>query len=220
MGIGARFEVLVGEPFAYFVELQTLENKQARARVLETRALAGLPKPYLHLYLSMPKPAKFEWILEKAVELGVKSLTPVFSDYSFIKKEQLFRDKARRFTKIIESACQQSARAVKLELRPCLSFDLAVQELTDSEQRCGLFAYEGEGALSLKQALQQPAIQTTQEVALLVGSEGGFSLQERQACIDNGLLPISLGPQVLRVETACVTLISVIKYELELFDRA
>lgn len=215
---GAHFEIIIGDGMAYFVELKDVAKKVAIALIKEQRELPKIPQPYIHLYLSMPKMAKFEWIVEKAVELGVKSITPVFSDFSFTKKKSLLVEKQKRLQKIIEGACQQSARAEKLELNQGIDFDAMLNQINQNPSTVGLFAYEGESKLGLKQALKAESYHNASEIALLVGSEGGFSQEELEKCIENKLDPVSLGPQVLRVETACVTLISVIKYEMELFD--
>lgn len=215
---GAKFEILIGDSKAYFCELIEVNKKDARAKLLEARELAPLPKPYIDLYLSIPKFSKFEWIIEKSVELGVRSIVPIISDYSFVKKPKMLEEKAKRFNKIIESASQQSARAQKMELENPISLDAALNKINQSDDLVGLFAYEGESKLGLKSALKEPRYKEASEIALLVGSEGGFSVEELEKCISAGLDPVSLGEQVLRVETACVTLISVLKYEMELFD--
>jgi 16S rRNA (uracil1498-N3)-methyltransferase len=215
---GAKFEILVGDGKAHFCELLAPEKKQALAKILESRELPELPKPYIDLYLSVPKFSKMEWIIEKSVELGVRSIVPVLSDYSFVKKEQMIYDKMRRFNKIVEGATQQSARATKMQIEKPISLDAALEKINQNDDLMGLFAYEGDSKLGLKQALREPKYRQASQIAILVGSEGGFSQEELKTCQKAGLDPVSLGSQVLRVETACVTLISVLKYEMELFD--
>lgn len=218
MDEGARFEVLMGDGKAYFCELQAPAKKEAIALILEIRDLPPLRKPYIDLYLSVPKISKLEWIAEKAVELGVRRIVPVLSDYSFAKNSKIIEEKRKRLEKIVEGATRQSARGTLLEISSPVALDAALKEINRNDSLVGLFAYEGEAKLGLKQALKASRYRDAQEIAILVGSEGGFSHQEVQLCRENGLDPVSLGEQVLRVETACVTLISVLKYEMELFD--
>lgn len=218
MELGAKFEILLGDGKAYFCELIEVNKKDAVAKKLEERELSPLPKPYIDLYLSVPKFSKFEWIIEKCVELGVRKVVPVISDFSFVKKEKMLEEKSKRLNKIVENASQQSARAQKMIIEKPISLDAALKNINQNSDLVGLFAYEGESKLGLKQALKDSKYQQASEIALLVGSEGGFSQEELEKCTNSGLDPVSLGEQVLRVETACVTLVSVLKYEMELFD--
>jgi 16S rRNA (uracil1498-N3)-methyltransferase len=80
--------------------------------------------------------------------------------------------------------------------------------------RRGLFAYEGSAAMTLRQALRQSPPEDSQEAWIFVGSEGGFSDQEVQGFRKVGLESLTLGAQVLRVETACIALLAILKYEL------
>lgn len=90
-----------------------------------------------------------------------------------------------------------------------------LQRFQSDPKAQGLFAYEGSGELSLRQAMTSAT--NIENLWIFVGSEGGFSTQEVEIFKKVNLFPISLGQQVLRVETACVTLLGIIKYELNLF---
>lgn len=219
MEVGAKFEILIGDGKAYFVQLAEVNKKDAFADILEIREIEGIQKPYIHLYLSIPKIPKMEWIFEKSVELGVQQITPFVSDYSFIRKlGGPLQEKKKRWEKIVESACQQSARAEKMQINDAMHIDKLLENFNQNDKKVGLFAYEGEGQISLKEALKADSFQNAEEIAVFVGSEGGFSDQEVDKFKAIGLDPVSLGKQVLRVETACLALVSVIKYEMNLFD--
>ncbi|MFK8138302.1 MAG: 16S rRNA (uracil(1498)-N(3))-methyltransferase [Bdellovibrionales bacterium] len=219
MGLGSKFEILTPDGNAYFCELTDLEKKSATATILEKRKVEPLASPYIHLFISLPKIPKLEFILEKAVELGVKEVTPVLSDFSFVKKPQILLDKNKRFQKIIESATQQSARADLMPINNAISLEEMVQLINQNDTFNGLFAYEGESKRGMKKALESPKYsESGSTVALIVGSEGGFSQEEVNYLISHGIEPVSLGTQVLRVETACLALVSAIKYQLGLFD--
>ncbi|MEL4395641.1 RsmE family RNA methyltransferase, partial [Shewanella algae] len=78
-----------------------------------------LQKPYIHLVLSIPRFATFESVLEKAVELGVHTVRPVVSDFSFIREtKELKSTRVERWQKIIRAGTQQSGRGELLELSP------------------------------------------------------------------------------------------------------
>ncbi len=90
--------------------------------------------------------------------------------------------------------------------------EILLKSFNQTGDSVGLFAYEGEGQLAAPQAVQQLRAKNPRQVWLFVGSEGGFSDKEVELFQTFGLPPVTLGQQVLRVETACVALVSVIKY--------
>lgn len=211
--MGSRFEVLTSSGMAALVEIVELGKKSARARVMEWRKVPDLPKPHIHLALSVPKIATFEAIIEKSVELGVHSIHPFFSDFSFVRTQQsVLKDKKKRFDKILLGATQQTGRADLMDLREAVHFDELLKVFMAQKKTAGVFAYEGTGG-SLKAALEKMH-GIVDNVWIFVGSEGGFSHKEVELFRSINLFPVSLGQQVLRVETACVTLLGIIKYEL------
>lgn len=112
------------------------------------------------------------------------------------------------------AACQQSARAQPLEIPSVQPLENILKGMNRSESRQGLFAYEGPSDMGLKNYLQSIATPSLREIWYFVGSEGGFSEREVAMFQTQGLKPVSMGDQILRVETACVALTSVIKYAL------
>lgn len=221
--VGSRFEVLTPTGWALFVEIQKVGKKSAQAKVIEKRKIPELKKPWIHLALSMPKISTYEAVLEKAVELGVYQIHPFFSDYSFVKTQKnVLESKAARFEKIIQSATQQTGRGDWMKVAPVSELGELLKHFQQQIRTDGLFAYEGAGELSLKAALEAMQSQSStgeslENLWIFVGSEGGFSTQEVEIFKKFNLFPVSLGQQVLRVETACVTLLGIIKYQIDLF---
>ncbi|MBY0314722.1 MAG: 16S rRNA (uracil(1498)-N(3))-methyltransferase [Bdellovibrionales bacterium] len=211
--VGSKFEVLTSTGWAALVEVIEVGKKSGVAKVIEWREVPALPKPHIHLALSVPKIATLEGVLEKSVEMGVHSIHPFFSDFSFVKTQSsLLKDKRKRFEKILISATQQTGRADRLNLTEAVHLDELLKTFKTQEKTAGVFAYEGEGG-SLKAALQEVQGKID-HIWIFVGSEGGFSHKEVELFKSINLFPVSLGQQVLRVETACVTLLGIIKYEL------
>lgn len=215
--VGDQFEVLIGDGKARLVEI-ILESKNASiARVLETRIVPPLPEPHLVLALSIPRFPVFEAVLEKAVELGVAQIQPFFSDFSQIRgPSDVWQKKLNRFDRIINSATQQCGRGERMRLNEPLPLAEVFAQFNRTEGRAGLFAYEGAAALSAQAAVADIASRKPSQVWIFAGSEGGFSAAEVQEFAAQGLPAATLGSQVLRVETACVALVSVIKYGLDL----
>ncbi len=216
-GLGDRFEILAHGK-AHWVEIKDVKKKSAIAEVLEVRELTPLKEPTIHLALSLPKFATLEKVLEKSVELGVHSIHLFHSDFSFAKASQKeLNSKWSRWQKIIQGATQQTGRGHWLNLTEIRPLSVLLSEYSSRKQVSGILAYEGEGLKNFKESLESRP-QDLKEVWLFVGSEGGFSAEDLKLFKDYKLLPVSLGDQVLRVETACVTLISILKYGLGQFD--
>lgn len=219
MTLGSKFEVMV-EGKAFFVEITGETKHESRARVLEERVIVPRPKPDIVLVMAVPRFPVFEAVIEKAVELGVARIQPVFSDFSFIRtKDQVLEKKRPRWEKIVQSATQQSGRGDLMPIEGTVPLKTALEDFNRSPGFKGLFAYEGPGVLSAKEGLQRLRSTDDQhrldEVVLFIGAEGGFSEKEVELFQQFGLQPVTLGQQVLRVETACVALVSILKYDFD-----
>lgn len=220
--VGSKFEVLTEEGKAYFVEVTHVSKKNALAKVLDERTIPPLPTPHIHLALSLSRFHVMDAVIEKAVEMGIQSVHPFFSDFSFLRKgEKLSSNKIERWEKIVRSATQQSGRGELMSIAPAVPLESLLKTITETPQSFGIFAYEGDSTQSIKSYLnarrgQGPA--QIQNIWLIVGSEGGFSYQEVQELKNFGLEPVTIGAQVLRVETACIALTSAIKYEFDLMN--
>lgn len=214
---GFQFEVLKGDQKAYLVEVVEIQKKKAFGKILSFRDIPPLKKPHFHLALSVSRFPVMDAIVEKCVELGVHSVHPFFSDFSYIRRpSELPENKIERWHKIIISATQQSGRGEMMGLLPAQSLIETLSYLSkNSERKLGVFAYEGQTPLELKKFIEKKKkeISEIDEVWIFVGSEGGFSSEEVEEFKRSHLEPITLGDQVLRVETACISLISILKHE-------
>lgn len=219
---GSKFEVIVGQGatgLAHLVEIVNETKHESFAKVLETRAIPEIPRPHLHLALSIPRFPVFEAVVEKAVELGVFEIHPFFSEFSFIRtQDDVWKKKLPRFEKIVQSATQQSGRGDLMSIAEPVDLPTLLATFNRTPHAKGLFAYEGSARLSAKEGVAAVAADraSLSEAWIFVGSEGGFSGREVESFQAAGLSSVTLGSQVLRVETACVALVSVLKYDLNL----
>lgn len=212
---GDQFEVLPGDGRALLVEIAETGKKSLRAHVLSERRLPELGKPHLVLALSVPKLPKVDWIIEKCVELGVYEIRPFVSEYSFLrKKSEISENRLQRWRKLVQAATQQSGRGELMRLGKPVTLEELLQEFNRTEGAGGLFPYEGESQVRLPEALNSIKQNNLDSLWVFVGSEGGFSRHEVDLFAQHGLNPVTMGEQILRVETACVALASIIKYEL------
>lgn len=215
--VGSQFEV-ISEGSAYFVKIVAISKKGATAQILEKREIKKLPVPYIKLAICVPRFPVLESIIEKAVEMGVFEIQLLSSDFSFIKNaEKISDNKWERWLKIIKSATQQCGRGDLMKLHPPLTLKNWSQQMNQRPLSMCLFGYEGhESVVDIKSYLKKCPTQDLKEAWILVGGEGGFSHQEVDALGQLGCQAVTLGAQVLRVETACIAMTSVLKYELDL----
>jgi 16S rRNA (uracil1498-N3)-methyltransferase len=218
--VGHHFEILTEDSNAYLVEVTGVEKKQAQARIVEVREIQKLPKPHVHIALSVSRYNVMDSIVEKSVEMGVTSILPFCSEFSFIRKPNNLPDgKIERWNKIVISATQQSGRGELMKIHEPADWANMLEIINPNAQNLCLFAYEGKGVLGIKEHIATIRSSNTlapDNIWIIVGSEGGFSEGEVTQMKQLGLNPVTLGSQVLRVETACMTLVSVLKYEFEL----
>jgi len=213
--VGSKFELITENSIAHFVEVLLIGKKSAKAKVLEKRQIPPLPRPHIHLALSIPRFPVMEAVVEKAVEMGVHSIHPFFSDFSFVRKNSSVPDnKKERWQRIVVSATQQCGRGELLRVNEPIALENIWADFNRTKGRVGLFAYEGSTQKSIREQLRTIPRNGLEEIWVFVGSEGGFSTSEVQKFQELGMDPVTLGDQVLRVETACITLTAILKYEL------
>ncbi|MBE8163293.1 MAG: 16S rRNA (uracil(1498)-N(3))-methyltransferase [Bdellovibrionaceae bacterium] len=210
---GSKFEVLIKSK-AYLVEITNIFKKKATAVILEEREIVALKKPFLHLVLSMPKFSVFESILEKSVEMGISEIHLLSTTNSFVKSaSKISVGKYHRWQKIMSGAMSQSARSSPLIIHPLSSREEVVSRLKQ-QAIPGIVAYVN--ATKTFSSVISPLKTPVQEsLAMYIGSEGGFTQQDINFFRSQNILDFSLGEQVLKVETACLFLISLVKYQLQ-----
>lgn len=164
----------------------------------------------IELYQSLPEKERFELILQKVTELGVARIVPYTSERSTTLAERdAFQKKSHRWPDVLLRAARQCRRAMIPELSPVLDWDGATYEASRAGLKLMLF--EGDAPWTLREALggERPS-----RVALLVGPEGGFSDAEVDDARGMGFVPVSVGPRIMRTETAAIVATSLVQYEL------
>jgi len=174
-------------------------------RVVGEARHAPEPRTALHLYPALLQRDKFEQVLQKLTELGAAAITPIRTERGLVREPPDERRYAR-WRRIIQEAAEQSGRGRIPVLLPVVPLREALQ--TSSGMR--VVAYEGERQLTLREVLRsQPT-----HLSLFVGPEGGFGVDEITHARDAGAHIVTLGPRVLRTETASPVLAALVLYEL------
>lgn len=160
----------------------------------------------IHLFQGLPKSDKLELIIQKAVELGVTSITPVAMKRSIVKiDEKKVKSKTQRWQAIAEAAAKQSKR----NKIPQICYVMPYSKMLESAKQLDLLLvpYEcADGMGATKQALKE--IKSGMSVGIIIGPEGGFDQKEIEAAIQSGGKIISLGSRILRTETAAITAVA------------
>ena len=163
------------------------------------------------LCTALIKSDKFEWMLQKAAELGVSRIVPFVSRYSIIQlDDKKAIKKMDRWNAILEAACKQCNRSDLVELMPITTID-ALQEY---KSRCNLVAYEKENEPS--KHLANYLSKNPSSVTCVIGPEGGFSSEEIDQLSELGFARCSLGNQILRAETASIYVLCCVEYQTHL----
>ena len=217
--VGSEFIVLSEDGLARKVKVTAVKKKTATADILSSEPVPALKKPLLNLYISVARFPVMDAVVEKMVELGVATITPFVSNFSFIRSHrELKEDRLVRWKKIVVSATQQCGRGELLKLNPVVDFSGLVGDLKQKQNSLVVFAYEGKCQLTIKQFLQNQKFETIDNIHFIVGSEGGFSKDETAAMSEAWFTSVTLGDQVMRVETACIALASILKYQSGLLE--
>ncbi len=161
------------------------------------------------LLQALPEKERMEMIIQKATELGVSAILPFESERSVSLKEREGKQKkAHRWQFIAVKAVQQSRRAKVPYVGECRSFQQVLEDWNQDGLRILLWEREGE---NLKSVVRQ---HPTQRIYVMVGPEGGFTEGEVAWAKEKRFIPIKLGQRILRTETAAITLVGILQYEL------
>ena len=204
---GNRITVLDNSGWEFEVEIARIDNKSVQGAIVSKQKGQGEPSVKITLCQALLKTDKFEWVLQKGVELGVTIFIPFISERCVVKKPST--DKIERWQKIIKEAAEQSERSVLPVLHPVVSFAEACQ----TAKPPALLLWEEEKYTGLKEVLQHPLFKNTKAITLFIGPEGGFPESEVEIARKQGIVTASLGQRVLRAETASLAAISAMMYE-------
>lgn len=164
----------------------------------------------IEVYQALPEKERFELILQKLTEIGAARIIPYTSRRSSTPEERdAGQKKSHRWPDVVLRAAKQCRRAMLPELSPVLSWDGATYEASRADLKLMLF--EGDAPWTLREALEG---EKPSRVALLVGPEGGFAPVEVDEARQMGFLPVSVGPRILRTETAAIVGAALLQYEL------
>jgi 16S rRNA (uracil1498-N3)-methyltransferase len=187
--------------------VETVGAESCAGRIVGQHPSSNEPRVRLTLYAALLKHDKFEWVLQKGVELGVAAFQPVSS--ARCVGVEASSQKLERWRRIVREAAEQSERGVI----PLLAAPLPLAEAVAQAAHRGLslIPFEEERILSLRAALRAQPL--AEAVSLFIGPEGGFSPAEIELARAHQVVPVALGLRILRAETASLAAVAAVMYE-------
>jgi 16S rRNA (uracil1498-N3)-methyltransferase len=224
MNPGETIVILDNSGWEIVTELVSVNPKQAKGRVIRRRLAPAEPRTKVSLFQSVPRSKRFEMVLQKGTELGIVEFVPVITERCIISDLEDVEKRRSRWEAIIQEAAEQSHRGRKPALGRATLFSQACEQARQTEG-LSLILWETEDARSLRHVLRTPPAGRERHwppltINLFVGPEGGFAPGEVDLGQRYGLVTVSLGPRILRTETAGIVAAAAVFYDLGDMDRA
>ena len=200
---GAPITLFNGNGAEFQAELTSVDKRKASAKLIAKQSPSVESPLQVSIGQTLSRGERMDYAIQKSTELGVKTVTPLFSERCEVKLPKDRQEKrVRHWQQISISACEQSGRSVP----PEITFPQSLDEW--------LKAQNADLKLVLHHHSEQPLTDVTrpETVALLIGPEGGLTEEEVELAASYGFKPLALGPRVMRTETAPVAALSVLNY--------
>lgn len=207
---GDKIIVVVDRGEKYISRIIEIKDKIAKL-ILEEKVLESFePKVNIILAQSIPKGKKFEEILKTGTELGVSFFYPLITERTeFVFKEE----KLERFKKILKEEAQVSKRDIIPEIYPPIKLENFLNLNFKTSNKFIFWELEQE------KNIYDINLKDDEDIILVVGNEGGFSLNEIEMAKKKDFIPLTLGKRILRAEIAPIVILSIVLYKLGEFKK-
>lgn len=210
LGVGTSLQLLDGRGNIHDAEITAMGNCLTLKLLSSVRV--NRKEVPLRVYQSVLKGQKMELLMQKCTELGVSEFTPYYSDRCQLKKSELTKitTKYDRWQRIIEEACKQCNNPIKMQLNPLLTFEEMLVEHGQSVQKILFWEEEKQ-----ENSLHSCSVQTEDAgLQIVFGPEGGFPETEVENAENAGFQILSLGPRILKAETANIAAVAILQHLL------
>ena len=219
MAVGDKITLCDPGVCEYDCVLDAFTDNTVSARIMEKKPLTTEPPFRVCIYQALPKGDKLDTIIQKSVECGASAIRTFESEFCIAKeKPDAEQRKLERRRKIAVEAAKQSGRGMIPEVLPTVSFKEAIELASKAD--IPIFCYEGEGTESLKHNLQnikeKLSADVCPEIAVVIGSEGGFSESEAAYAAEHNMFMTGLGSRILRAETVAGFVLGCLVYQFEM----
>ena len=210
---GEKLQISDGNNKKYICQIDEVTSEKVFLYIIEEKIGDTELPSKIYLFQGLPKSDKMELIIQKAVELGVYEIVPVSTKRAVVKLDvKKAGKKVERWNSIAEGGAKQSGRTVIPKVRAVMTYKeaLAYAKTLDVV----LVPYElADGMNKTKEIIGR--IEKGQSIGIFIGPEGGFEKEEVEQAMEMGAEPITLGQRILRTETARLTILSILMYQLE-----
>jgi 16S rRNA (uracil1498-N3)-methyltransferase len=204
MAVGDKLTVFNGEGGEYDAVIQQINKKNIQVGITTFNAREVESPINVTLAQGLARGEKMDFIVQKAVELGVKHIVPLMTERCNVKLDGAREEKRVQHWQLVAiSACEQSGR----NFVPTISAPITLQSWLPQVKADKCFVLSPHVATKLP----EEKLKSGANIMLLIGPEGGLSDTEVQAAITHGFLPLSLGPRILRTETAPLAAIAMLQ---------
>jgi 16S rRNA (uracil1498-N3)-methyltransferase len=202
---------IASEGRCYLCEIVLIESKRVVVKILDVWEGENEPPIHINLFQGIAKGDKMDLIIQKCTEVGAKEIFPVFTNRTVVKIKDRDKEnkKIDRWNLIAEEAAKQSKRDIIPVVRNAIDFEDMVEILKDEEHI--IVPYEMESSKGIKEVLKGI---TGKRINVVIGPEGGFEEYEIDMLRAIGAQVVTLGPRILRTETAGIVTVAMILYEL------
>lgn len=211
--IGDEISLCDEEGYKYNGKILSFSKDSVEVNILEKLETTSESKLNITLYQGLPKADKLEFIIQKCTELGVNEVVPVITDRVIVKlDEKSTPKKVERWNKIALEAAKQSGRQKVPVVQNPIKLKNSIENI--SKYDIVILPYECEKEVTLKKILKS-LDKGLKNIAIVIGPEGGFSEEDLKVLDLPNVKKVTLGPRILRTETAGLATISATIYELE-----
>lgn len=210
--VGDKVNVNNCEGSEFLAEISEINKSFVRVNIIESLQLNNESPIQVQLYQGLPKSSKMDFIVQKGTELGVKNITPVITERVVVKSELAEFRKTDRWKRIALEACKQSKRSIIPEVGTPIEFQEMLSKLEHID--LVIVPYENEDGSGIKNVIKELSGKLIKSVGVVIGPEGGFEKFEIEKLKSIGAHIVTLGPRILRTETAGLTVVSILMYEL------
>ena len=213
MKTGEELTIGDGDGWLYLCVVESYEEDMAVLKILEKKKDESELPSKIYLFQGLPKQDKMELIVQKAVELGVYQVIPVATKRAVVKLDaKKAKKKVERWQQIAVSAAKQAGRGIIPAVGEVCTYAQALKYAEELD--VVLIPYElAEGMKETRAILEQ--VKPGMRVGIFIGPEGGFDVEEVESAMAEGIHPITLGRRILRTETAGMTMLSILMFQLE-----
>ena len=191
----------------YDCKISKISKTEAIAAILGSCPNNSEPPINVTIYQGLPKSDKMDYIVQKCVELGAVKVVPVITKRAVaIPHDE--NKKISRWQKIASEAAKQCGRGILPEVCRCVTFEQAIEAISQNDA-LNIIPYENEKCSKLRDALT-----SKNNINILIGPEGGFDESEIEVAMSKNIKPVTLGPRILRTETAPLAVLAAVMYEL------